>query len=240
MNKNTQIARFAGILYVFVIVFGIFAQMVVRASLIIPEDATATVQQITSSESLFRLGFVSDLVMMVSYLLLAFTLYVLLKPVGKNLALLFLLMTVISVSIMCLNMLNQFATLLLLSGADYLDVYDANQLHAQVLFFMNLHKYGYLIAQIFFGLWLFPLGYLVYQSGYFPKILGVLLMIACIAHLADFFTVFLFPDYTETVSSVSQLPIVIGEFSFCLWLVLMGAKQPSPSQNLNQAYASIS
>lgn len=193
MNKNTQIARFAGILYVFVIVFGIFAQMVVRASLIIPEDATATVQQITSSESLFRLGFVSDLVMMVSYLLLAFTLYVLLKPVGKNLALLFLLMTVISVSIMCLNMLNQFATLLLLSGADYLDVYDANQLHAQVLFFMNLHKYGYLIAQIFFWALAFPIGIFGISIRVFPQNFGCIADDCLYCPSSRFFHGFPFP-----------------------------------------------
>ncbi len=237
MNTNAQTARFAGLLYLIVIICGVFAEFFVRASLIVPGDATQTANQIMASESLFRLGFVSDLVMMTAYLMLAFTLYVLLKPIGKNLALLFLLFTLAGVAIMCLNMLNQFSALLLLSGADYLNVYDANELNAQVLFFLNMHKYGYSIAQIFFGLWLFPLGYLVYQSGYFPKILGVLLMVASIAHLIEFFIIFLFPTYTEAVSGVLDIPIIIGEFSFCLWLVIRGAKPQSAPLRLSFAGA---
>lgn len=237
MNKNAQIARFAGVLYVFVIICGVFAQMIVRDSLIVPFDATATANQILESESLFRLGFVSDLAMMTFYLLLAFTLYILLKPVGENLALLFLLFTVTGVAIMCLNMLNQFSVLLWLSGADYLSAYDANQLHAQVLVSLNLHKNGYLIAQVFFGLWLFPLGYLVYQSGYFPKVLGILLMLACIAHLVEFMTTFLLPAYTETIGSVTDISVMLGEFTFCLWLLFMGAKGQSSALHPRLAHA---
>jgi hypothetical protein len=240
MNKNAQIARFAGILYLFVIIFGVFAQMIVRGGLITFDDATVTAQQISASEPLFRLGFVSDLTMMVCYLFLAFTLYVLLKPIGKNLSLLFLLLTVVSVAIMCLNMLNQFSALLLLNGAEYLGVYDTNQLHTQALFFLNLHKYGYLIAQIFFGLWLFPLGFLVYQSGYFPKVLGVLLMGACIAHLVDFFAIFLFPIQSGSITELTQMPIILGEFSFCLWLLIMGAKQPASQRDLSLTHANQS
>ncbi|MCD4844290.1 MAG: DUF4386 domain-containing protein [Methanosarcinales archaeon] len=92
-----------------------------------------------------------------------------------------------SVSVQFINALNQFAVLLLLSGADYLIVFGANQLNALVMLFLNLHKYGYFIAQIFFGLWLLPLGYLIFKSGYFPKILGILVMIACFGHLLEFF-----------------------------------------------------
>jgi hypothetical protein len=236
MNTNRKIARTAGILYIVTIVCGMFAEMIVRAELIVPGDATATANKIMASESLFRLGFVSDLIMMVAYLLLAYTLYVLLKPVGKHIAPLIVLFTSVGVAIMCLNMLNQFGALLLLGGADYLSVYDANQINAQAMLFINLQKHGYLIAQIFFGLWLLPLGYLVYKSGFFPKILGVLLMLAFLAYMVDFLVVFLLPLQAEAVASVAYVPIMLAEFSFCAWLLLMGAKEQQPQ--LRPSYAS--
>jgi len=214
-------ARVAGVLYLIVAVTGAFAELFVRQRLIVPGDAAATANNIMANELLFRIGFVSDLIMLTCFLLLPLALYVLLKPVNKNLASLFVLFALVTVPIMMLNMINQFAALLLLSGADYLTVFEAGQLHAQVLFFLNLHLAGYYIAQIFFGLWLLPLGYLVYKSGYFPRILGVLLMIGCFGYLIDAFTFFLF-NYEANIG----LFTFWGELIFPLWLVLKGAKIP--------------
>jgi len=227
MNSNRKTARIAGFLYLMLIVFGIFAEFFVRQSLIVPGDAAETAHNILASESLFRLGFMSDLIMSTCWLLLVLALYVLLKPVNKNFASLMVLFVLAGVAIQCINMLNQFATLLLLSGADYLKVFQADQLRALAMFFLNLHKYGYSSAGIFHGLWLFPLGYLVFKSGYFPRILGVLLIIGCFGFLVDTFTIFLFPSYEATIlqSILSTLPI-IGEFSFCGWLLIKGAKIP--------------
>lgn len=93
MNSNKKTARIAGVLYLMVIVFGAFAEVFVRSNLIVPGNAAATASNIMGSESLFRIGFMSDLIMMTCYLLLAFTLYVLLKPANNNLSLLFVLFT---------------------------------------------------------------------------------------------------------------------------------------------------
>ncbi len=222
--SQRKTARLAGILYLLTIVFGIFAQ-VVRSNLIVPGDALATASNIMASESLFRIGFISDLTMITCYFLTACVLYMLLKPVNKNLALLFVLFTLGSVSILFINMLNHFAALLLLSGADYLTVFGVDQLNGLVMLFLNLHTHGYFIAQIFFGLWLLPLGYLVYKSGYFPRILGVLLMIACFGHLIEFFTMFLFPNY-EAIAYPGLVVATIGELGFCGWLLFKGVKIP--------------
>lgn len=225
--RNT--ARVAGLLYLMVVVFGIFAEMAVRSNLIVPGDATATANNIIASESLFRMGIVSDLIMMTCSLLLPLVLYKLFKPVSKNHALLMVVFILVSVPIVCLNMLNQFAALLLLKGADYFAVFNADQLHALVMFFLDLHKHGYLIAQIFFGLWLLPLGFLVFKSGYFPRILGVLLMIASVALLIDFLLVFLFPNFAATISPIVLIPGAIAEISFCLWLLFKGVKVQQPA-----------
>ena len=185
----------AGFLYLMFLVTLIFAEDAVRSKLIVFGDAAATANNIMAYEGLFRIGFMSDLLSGVLFLLSAWALYVLLKPVDKNLALLFVILILGGVAIQCINMLNQFAALLLLSGADYLKVFQADQPQALAMLFLNLYKNGFIIAQVFYGAWLFPLGYLVFKSGFLPRILGILLMIDCFGVLIWFFQFFLFPDY---------------------------------------------
>lgn len=223
MNSNKKTARIAGLLYLLVIVFGIFAQ-VVRKSLIVPGDAAETANNIFASEWLFRFSFVSDLIMISCYFLLGFTLYMLFKPVNENIAMVMVVFVLVSSSVAGINMLNHFAALLLLNGADYLKVFEANQLYAQVMFHLDLHTAGAFTAQIFgWGPWLFPLGYLGYKSGYFPRILSILLIIACFGLLIEGFTYFLFPKY-EVITYPGLVVATIAEFSLCLWLLIKGVR----------------
>jgi nitrate reductase NapE component len=224
MKSLKKTARIAGVMYLGNIITGIFAQ-VVRSTLIVPGDAGATAKNIMASEWLFRIGFVSDLIMVTFYLLMGLVFYVLLKPVNKNVALLMLLLNLAGVPMLGINMLNQFATLLLMSGAGYLTVFSADQLHALGMLFFNLHEYGYSIAVISWGFYLLPLGYLVFKSGYLPRILGVLLMLAGFCDLIQFFQIFLFPSY-EVITYPGLAVALIAEFSFCLWLLIKGAKIP--------------
>lgn len=225
--SQRKAVRVAGLLYLLVIVFGIIAEFFVRQSLIVPGDAAETAHNIMANEWLFRIGFVSDLIMITCLLLLALALYVVLKPVNKNIASLMVLIVLVGTAIAGINMLNQFAALILLSGADYLKVFGADQLHALAGLFLNLHEAGTYIAQILsWGPWLFPLGYLVFKSGYFPRILGVLLMIACFGFLIKGLQYFLVPDY-EVITYPGIAVATIAEFSFCGWFLLKGAKIPS-------------
>jgi type IV secretory pathway TrbD component len=124
-------------------------------------------------------------------------------------------------------MLNLFTALLLLSGDDYLKVFQADQLQTLAMLFLNLYSNGFIIAQVFYSTWLFPLGYLVFKSGFLPKILGILLMADCFGILIWFFQFFLFPNY-EVITYVSFPLGFIAEFGLTLWLLIMGAKeQPS-------------
>ena len=222
---NTKTARLAGLFYLVIVVCGGFAELYVRESrIVVPGSAAETASNLLASEGLFRFAFVSDLVMMMSYLLLGLTLYALLKDTNKAVVRLMLAFNVIGVPIMCLNMLNHFASLFVLSGADYLSVFSPEQLSALALFFLELHNYGYIIAQVSTGTWLFPLGYLVYRSDYFPKILGILLIIASCGYLVDLGTQFLFPNYADTVEIVALAPAAIGELGFLLWLLVKGVR----------------
>jgi len=230
MNSIKKTARIAGFMYLGNIITGIFAE-VVRSTLIVPGNAEATAKNIMASEWLFRIGFVSDLIMVTFYLLMGLFFYVLFKPVNKNIALLMLLLNLAGVPMLGINMLNQFATLLLMSGAGYLNVFGADKLHALGMLFFNLHEYGYSMAVISWGFYLLPLGYLVFKSGYFPRILGVLLMLASFCDLFRFFLIFLFPSY-EVITYPGLAVAMIAEFSFAFWLLVKGAKEREPADGL--------
>lgn len=222
MNANNQTARLAGVLYLCIIIFGIFAQFGVRDTLIVTGDAGATAANILASETLFRIGFMSDLLQTLSYLLTGYVLYAIFKAVNQHLASLIVLFVIASAPVMFLNMLNQFAALVILDGGDYLSVFNTEQLQSMSLLFLNLHNYGYLIPGIFFGLWLLPIGLLIIQSGYMPKFVGVLLIVACIAHLITFFASFLLPEHIDTVRALAAVPTIVPEFLLCGWLLIRG------------------
>ena len=211
-------ARVSGFLYLIIFVGAIFSGML--TSRIVPGDATATVNNILASELLFRIGFIGWLVHSFCEIVLSVLLYVLLKPVSKTLALLMASLRLVHIAILGINLLNLFFALLLLSGADYLTVFETNQLHALVLLFLDAHKYGFAIGLTIFGFHVFFLGYLVLKSDYFPRILGVLLIIASFGYLIDSSATFLFPNY-ETYP-VIMVPLFIAELSFALWLLFKG------------------
>ncbi len=224
MKTLHQKARLAGFFYLVYIIVSILSDVLGRSRFIVYDNAAVTAQNLTASEWLFRFGFVGDLVSGVLFFLTAWALYVLLKPVNKDLALLFLLLNLGGVAVQCLNDLNLLAALLLSGGADYLNVFQVEQLQALSMAFLNLYKQGFWICQIFFGAWLFPLGYLVYKSGFLPKILGVILMVHCVAWLITFGQYFLFPGYNAITSLTYPLGF-IAEFGLTLWLLVKGARE---------------
>jgi len=211
------LARIAGFLYLmlFPAPFGL---IYVPAHLVVRGDVAATANNIMASESLFRLGMVTNLIPPIVMTLLVLALYRLLKPVNKNMASLMVMFVLAAVPIAMLAELNQLAVLLLLSGADYLKAFTTDQLHALVMLFLDLHSLGVLIAHIFWGLWLFPLGYLIFKSGFLPRILGVLLIIGCFGYVIQSFAAFLFPDYKLNIIFFTSW----GELLLPLWLLIKG------------------
>jgi hypothetical protein len=222
LSPMNKIARLAGSFYlIFILTFVLAAY--IRSRFIVSEDAAATALNIAANELLVRVGFVTELVSALFFFLAAWALYVLLKPVNKNLALLFLLLNLGGVGVECINMLNLFAALPLMSGADYLTVFSADQLQAQALFYLNLYSNGIMIAQIFFGAWLLPLGYLVYRSGFLPRWLGILLIIDFFSVMIWFLQFFLLPG-ADVITYPGLAVSFIAEVSLALWLLLKGVE----------------
>ena len=228
MKASKRTARMAGFLYLAHFVTFFFADNGVHSTAVGAVDVAATARNIGASEWLFRIGFVNYLLTAVFFLLAAWALYVLLKPVNEDLALLFVLLNLGGVAIWCISPLCEFAALLLLSGADYLKVFEADQLQALAMLFLNLYQTSFMIAQIVLNLWLFPLGYLVFKSGFLPRVLGVLLIIDGFAMLIWFFQFFLLPGY-EVISTVCLAASFIAEGLLCLWLLIKGVKDRKPA-----------
>ncbi|MCK0190641.1 DUF4386 domain-containing protein [Arenibacter sp. F20364] len=230
MLSEKYLARIAGLLYLMVIICGIFAEKYVRFTLVDLNDSAVTAQNIGNQEFLFRMGFVADLLMQLAYFLLPVVLYQLLKNTSKELAGLMVLSVTVAVAIMCINMLNHYAPLLLLNHNIYTSAFSTEQINNSVSFYLEMHNKGYHIAQLFFGLWLLPLGYLVFKSGRFPKTIGIFLMVGCFGYLTDFLIYFLFPENSIALSEYITAPADLGEFSLCLYLLIKGVKGADLSQ----------
>jgi hypothetical protein len=215
-------ARIAGFLYVLIAVASIPAHFYVPSQLIVPGDATATAARIMASESFYRIGAVgSELVILLSEIVLSVLLYILLRPVSKTLSLVAAVARLAMTTIHGINLLNYFFVLLLFSGADYLAVFQVDQLHALALLFLDAHSYGFTIGIVFLSLHVFVLGYLIFKSGYFPRILGILFLVAAFGYLIDSSALLLFTSY-ETTPGFLALPIAIAEIAFPLWLLVKG------------------
>jgi hypothetical protein len=231
-NLNTDIslrkaAIVAGLGLLLMMLPSIFMNFVVLEGLIVPGDAAATANNFIANEMQFRIGIVSFILVIILDVLVAWGLYVFLKPVNKSLSLLSAWFRLAYAIVFAIALLNLFTVLSLISGADYLTVFETDQLYAQVMLSLNAFKDGWAIGYVcFFGLHLIVLGYLVYQSSYVPKIIGILLIIGGFGYLLDSFALLLLPNYGDykDIISLLILPTALGELILALWLLIKGVK----------------
>ena len=215
-------ARVAGFLYlIYIVVFA--ASSFVQGKPIVGGNAPATARNLMASDWLFRIGITSELLAALFFLLAAWALYVLLKPVNRSLALLFVLLNLGGVAVECVSSLIRFDALLPLSGADYLKPLATDQLQALAMLLLNVGNSGNTVSVLFYGAWLFPLGYLVIKSSILPRILGILLMIDGACLLICFFQLWLFPGHEKLTYPLFPV-MFIAEFGFALWLSIKGVK----------------
>jgi len=223
MLSRNALARLSGFTYLILILTGIFGLLYVPSTLIVWNNPVVTVSNIKASEFLFRLGIFSEIICFITFIFLPLFLYQILKSINKIAAFLMVLLSLMSVPVTLINILNKINVLLLLSGAEYLDKIPVEQLQAQVMYLLASFNNGTMLANIFWGAWLFPLGYLIFKSNFIPKILGILLMVGCFGYLFEFIARFLF-SFTEIPWYVS-MPSSLGEFGICFWLLVIGAKE---------------
>ena len=218
-------ARIAGIGYLIIFVLAIFANFVVREGLIDPDDAAATFTNIADSEFLFRAGMVGFLAVFIVDVVIAWALYVLFKTVSKQLSLLTAWFRLVYTVFLGVALIFFFVVLDLVSGADYLMVFEPGQLDAQVMLLLSAFNYAWLIGLAGFGIHLMLIGYLMLASGSAPRILGILLAVAGAAYVVDTLANVLLANYAEYETMfllIVAVLSVVGELAFAVWLLRGG------------------
>lgn len=215
-----KVARITGGVYVAYILASILATLLGQIGL---GTAAEVYQAMMTNEGSFRLALVVALISGFLFLMVAWGLYVLLRPVNRNLALLFLVLNAVGVAITGASMLPLVSALLQGDTASHMQAYSAGQLEGLAYLSINTYKVGFVTAQLFFATWLFPLGYLVYKSGFLPRFLGALLVLDGIAVMIWFVQALLLPDY-PAIRTPGLVVSFIAEVGLALWLLVKGVK----------------
>ena len=224
-NRTAEISQrhaalIAGFGLLIMTIFYVFTDIFVFQNLIVPGDGTTTANNIMANELLFRTGICCILIVLICDVIVAWALYIFLKQINKSLSLLIAWFRLVYAAMLGIAMLNFVIVLILISGANYLAVFETDQLHAQVLFFLNAFYDVWTLGLIVFGFHLVALGYLTFKSNYIPKILGILLMAAGLGYIIDYFSKLLFPNIDVAISLV----LGWGELIFMFWLLFKGGK----------------
>lgn len=220
--KNT--AQLAGFLYLLCGFTAPFALIYVPGKLFVRGDATATGNALRTLGGLFRMGLAVELLGFTLSIFVSLLLYRLFQDVSRKHALALLALSLLSIPIVFVNLLNEIAALQFAAGGgSVLSVFDASQRDALAYLFLGLHGKGFTVAQVFWGLWLFPFGILVIRSGFIPRFLGVLLIIAGVGNLLSAFTGLVLPQYLDRVSTFATV-LAVGEMPIIFWLLIWGAK----------------
>lgn len=223
-------ARRAGLLYLVMAAVMIFAFMYVPGTFVVTGDASATAHNITQRATLYRVGILAALLSHTLFVFVVLLLYNLFRDVDRKLSLLIVALVCVGVAAELANLLNRAAPLVLLSGADFLNVFSRVQLEALAYAFLRLNNTLGQLLMFIWGLWLIPFGMLVIKSRWFPKVLGILLFIAGGVYLIGCVARLVFPAFYGIISPFI-LPLALGELGIVLWMSIRGAKEPTTGMN---------
>ena len=229
-------ALIAGFAYLAIFLFGVGNLLL--DNLIVRGDAAATASNIMASESQFRLGIAMVIIAHGADVVVAWALFLFLRPISGSLSLLTALFRLVFVAIAASAFVNLLSVSELLSGATDFGAIQPDQLNAQAMLSVTSYNYGFNVGFVFFGLHILGLGYLIVRSDYIPRVLGVLLIIASVGYFIDSFASFLSSDYAnnETLFVVFiAVPAIIAELSLTLWLLIRGGKRQPAGEPANES-----
>jgi hypothetical protein len=223
MSSTKTVARLAGLLYVLISIPGFYGLIVVPSALVVHGNPAATAHNILASQTFFRSGIVADLVCQALFILVALVLYRLLKGVDKTLAVLMVILLVVQVPLAFVAEVSHLNAVKLLDSTGPAAAFSEAQRNALMMVSLGSYSHGMLVDEIFMGLWLFPLALLIFRSGFLPRFLGVLLVMAGLAYVAESITWLLVPAYGDAVGKLAS-PVRALELVTPLWLLIVGAK----------------
>lgn len=221
-DSQRSAARVAGIAYLLLNATGIFGEVFVRAKLVDYNDAAATARNIASHETLFRLGVVSELLTLAVVVVLIASLYVILKPVNRSLALIATIWRIVEVAMFAGLSLASLDVLRILSGASYLGAFRVDQLQALARLAIGTHPTGYTASFVFLGLGTGLFSYLWFKSNYIPKVLAGWGIFASAFMASSCLLLIAFPALGKALYPAYMLPMGIFEISMGFWLSIKG------------------
>lgn len=222
MVPNKKNARIAGLLFLLMVITGLFSEIFFRQKLF-TNDMAATAENINNNGFLYRVGILSDIIMSLSYLFTALVLYRLLVSVNRQMASLMVLFATAGCVLLMSNILNEFVPLYMVGAGSQPGVLSSSQLQAMMMLSYSTYGHGYMIGQVFFALWVLPLGVLIWRSKFIPKVFGILFIIEVACGLLSVVVHFLFPN--ESVETALLLPCTVAEFAFLFWLLIRGVNE---------------
>ena len=226
VNSLRKTAKIAGLLYLILVITGVYSIMYVSSQIIVQGDVITTAKNILAKEFLFRTGIINDLISNTIFVLLVLVLYRMFKQVNEHQAKLMVAFVIVQVpAVFIMEALN--ITSLMIFKGEILQTFELNQKQDLAMLFLKINDNGTLTMEMFWGLWLLPFGLLVYKSRFIPRIFGILLVIAGISYIVDSFVSLLFPTYSTFVNQPTLLLVAIGEISITLWFLIKGVKNIS-------------
>lgn len=216
-------ARAGGALYVALIALGVVQEAFIRGRVTVAGNAAATFANLQKMETLWRAGIAIEQVMCIITVVLSVILYVLTRPVHKELALLGFLFGVLATAVESAYSIQLLEALFPLGNSAYLAAFTTAQLQAMAMLAIKTHIFGFGIALLLFGPFFLVTGYVIAKSDYFPKTIGILYQLAGVAYMINGFTLILAPQFAGRVFPI-MIVSFIGEASLALWLLIKGVR----------------
>ncbi|MFJ8526580.1 DUF4386 domain-containing protein [Bacillus sp. NPDC094106] len=222
-------ALIAGISLIIMTLAAFFSYGFVHGNLVVQGDASATFNNIKSSNMLFKAEIFGWVIILITDIVVAWAFYIFLKPINQSLSLLGAWLRLTYATILGIAILNLIFVLLLSKSTDYLSLFKIDQLQAHMMLFLEAFEFIWSIGLIIFGGHLMIVAYLALKSDRIPKVISILLLLAAIGYIViNLFSTIL--SQYDTVISILRIgfsvPMIVGELGFGIWLLFKGGKVP--------------
>src|SRR5438094_6339732 len=231
-NAQRTAAKVAGVAGLLAFVLVVFGNYVLLEPLVIPRNAADTARNILAHQTQFRIALTCFIAYGIGSVVLLSTLYVILAPVNRGLALTGALFRLVFAILCLIAPLNSLAALRLLGDAPYLKVFEADRLQALARVQLAGSFDDYYVSLPFFGLAATICAYLWLKSNYIPRglsIFGVISSAWCVFCAVVYL---IFPNFNKIVNDyVFYSPMALFELVVSFWLLFKGLKPPELKEN---------
>lgn len=229
LSYQRKSALAAGIALIVMALAAFFSYGYVHSSMVVQGDASATYNNIMSSNMLFKAGILGWLIILISDIVVAWAFYIFLKPINKHLSLLGAWLRLSYATILGIAIMNLLFVLLLTNNTDDVTLLGIGQLQAHVMLYLNAFDTIWSIGLIIFGGHLLIVGYLAFKSDSIPRILSILLLVAAIGYMIIHLCLTFLPQYDGLITIfeyIFTVPMIAGELGFGIWLLIRGGRTP--------------